>query len=236
MQCPLAGPNLHELAIDKKSASSWISIWGAYVRPTKLRSRTSTLKLHIWVFPTYVGEGYGVKIFTTQSLEHHSSRWSPYMASFSSLFPRSLFLPNLSPMSTALLGLTASSARWVQFLWRIPIICLLLMMGIVYIPNLLTSARLAWHFCNLMIRRTCVLKVCPTSRRSSLFLCEAQPLRRRDIEINYGSNPSQASQVAVPCCVYIECGPQGEGTCLNTPDTEVNDCEGKLVESGLPLR
>ena len=107
------------------------------------------------------------------------------------------------------------------------------MMGIVYIPNPLTSARLAWHFCNLMIRRTCVLKVYPTPRPSFISPCEAQPLRRRDIEIIDGQNPSQA---AVPCCVHIECGPEGKGTCLNTPETEINDCKGVLVESGLPLR
>lgn len=70
-------------------------------------------------------------------------------------------------------------------------------------------------------------------RPSFIFLCEAQPLRRRDIEIVDGPNPIQA---AVPCCVHIECGPKGVGTCLNTPETGINDCYGVLVESGLPLR
>lgn len=84
-----------------------------------------------------------------------------------------------------------------------------------------------------MIRRTCALKVCPTPRPLFIFLCEAQPLRSRDIEIVDGQ---YASQDAVPCCVHIECGPKGEGTCMNTPDTGINDCKGVLVESGLPLR
>lgn len=84
-----------------------------------------------------------------------------------------------------------------------------------------------------MIRRTCVLKVCPTPRPSFISLCKAQPLKRHDIERLNGPNPSQA---AVPCCVHIECGPNGEGTCVNTPDSEVNNCKGALVESVLPLR
>lgn len=63
--------------------------------------------------------------------------------------------------------------------------------------------------------------------------CEAQPLRRHDIEILNGQNPSQA---AVPCCVHIECGSKQEGRCMNTPVSEDNDCKGALVESVLPLR
>ena len=63
--------------------------------------------------------------------------------------------------------------------------------------------------------------------------CGVQPLRRQDIEILSGQNPSQAM---VPCCVHIECGDKGEGTCVNTPDTGVGDCKGELRVSVLPWK
>lgn len=46
-----------------------------------------------------------------------------------------------------------------------------------------------------------------------------------------GQNPSHA---IVPCCVYIECGPNNEGKCMNTPISGFGDCKGELKESVLP--
>lgn len=166
-------------------------------------------------------------------LELHFSRWSPSMASSSSRLPRSMFLPNPTPMRMPGLGLMVSNARWVQCLWEIPTISLLFIMGIVCIPHPRTSARPGWHFSSFIVRRTCVPKVCPTPRASIISVCEAQLLKRQDEEILSGQNPSQA---IVPCCVRIECGDSNEGKCVNTPASGVGDCKGELKVSVLPWK